>query len=283
MTAMGKQARLKQERRQARRDAAKAAERQAAARRAQVETGAAEGRRRGCLFCRQSDGGFTSVEHVFPESLGNKEVILPVGVVCDRCNHQSLSPLDAALCDFAPVAMMRTMYGVESKAGKRPVFKFDNGTLASDSPGNVQLQLDSAKWQQTGLPAPPGHQAFSFTGMRHDMTAKRLEKVHRALTKIALECAWLDLGEERLLSSDFDRERSMVLAGGHHGYLILPKQGVPEHRSVSIHIVHARRTSDDAPHMGIIANILGVYLVTDTLKVAPAEAVPEDFASVHSF
>jgi acetamidase/formamidase len=28
---------------------------------------------------------------------------------------------------------------------------------------------------------------------------------------------------------------------------------------------------------------LGVYLVTDTLKPAPAEEVPEDVASVHSF
>lgn len=38
----------------------------------------------GCIFCRRHDGGFTSREHVFPESLGNEEVVLPRGVVCDR-------------------------------------------------------------------------------------------------------------------------------------------------------------------------------------------------------
>ncbi len=115
------------------------------------------------------------------------------------------------------------------------------------------------------------------------MTAKRLAKLHRALTKIALECAWLDFGEERLLSREFDRERAIVLDGGHRGYIILPKQGVPQERTVSLSIVHARRGDDLEPYMGILANILGVYLLTDTLKTAPAEAVPEDVASVHQF
>ena len=37
-----------------------------------------------CLFCRRGDGGWTSREHVIPESMGNTELILPPGVVCDR-------------------------------------------------------------------------------------------------------------------------------------------------------------------------------------------------------
>jgi len=280
---VGNQARLKQERRAARAEGKPAAVEAAKRRGAEAEQGAAEGMRRGCLFCRQSDGGFTSVEHVFPESLGNKEVILPVGVVCDRCNHQVLSPLDAALCDFGPIAMMRTIYGVESKSGKRPSFKFDNGSLHSDRPGNVQLSLDSEKWHKTGLPAPPGHTSFSFTGMRHDATPRRLSKLHRALTKIALECAWLDLDEESVLSGEFDRERRIVLGGGHHGYLILAKQSIPEERQVTFTPVFARRDEDGEPYLGIAANILGVLMATDTLKERPAEDVPEDVASVHYF
>jgi hypothetical protein len=55
-----------------------------------------------------------------------------------------------------------------------------NGTIASDRPGAVQLQLDSAKWKADGLPAPPGRQSWSFTGQRHDMTPKRLAMLHRA-------------------------------------------------------------------------------------------------------
>ena len=106
--------------------------------------GAAAGRRRGCLFCRRSDDGFTSREHIVPESLGNHELILPVGVVCDRCNHSVCSPLDTALLDFAPVAMMCTIFGVRSNGGKMPWVKFDNGTLQARAPGQLFLSSTAA-------------------------------------------------------------------------------------------------------------------------------------------
>src|ERR1700755_1925849 len=73
---------------------------------------AEEGRARGCLICRRSDGGFSSVEHILPESIGNTEKILPVGVVCDRCNHGPLSQIDRALGGFLPIEMMRTWHGI---------------------------------------------------------------------------------------------------------------------------------------------------------------------------
>jgi hypothetical protein len=44
----------------------------------------ADGERRGCLFCRLSDGGFTTVEHALAESVGNTEIVLENGVVCDH-------------------------------------------------------------------------------------------------------------------------------------------------------------------------------------------------------
>ena len=50
----------------------------------------------GCLFCRQRDGGFSSEEHIFPESLIGDADRLPKGLVCDRCNHGPLSQLDEA-------------------------------------------------------------------------------------------------------------------------------------------------------------------------------------------
>lgn len=47
-----------------------------------------------CLYCLREDRAFTSVEHVIPEGMGNKEIVLPVGVVCDKCNNGELSKLD---------------------------------------------------------------------------------------------------------------------------------------------------------------------------------------------
>ena len=40
-----------------------------------------------CLFCKQNTDNSKSVEHIIPESLGNKEHILPRGLVCDNCNQ----------------------------------------------------------------------------------------------------------------------------------------------------------------------------------------------------
>jgi hypothetical protein len=91
----------------------------------------AEGERRGCLFCRRTDGGFTTAEHALPESLGNTEVVLPNCVVCDRCNNGVLSDLDNALADFLPIKFRRTALGVVSKSGKVPVTRFSKGRVTN--------------------------------------------------------------------------------------------------------------------------------------------------------
>lgn len=39
-----------------------------------------------CIFCKKSSESSKSVEHIIPESLGNKEHYLKKGIVCDQCN-----------------------------------------------------------------------------------------------------------------------------------------------------------------------------------------------------
>jgi hypothetical protein len=75
---------------------------------------------RKCIYCLGSDGLFTAAEHPIPESLGNTAETLPVGVVCDRCNHGPLSVLDAAFLELAPVATMRVFNRVPRKGGALP-------------------------------------------------------------------------------------------------------------------------------------------------------------------
>lgn len=261
---MGKASRSKHERREA------------------AERSAAEGRRRGCLFCRSKRGDFRSKEHIFPESLGNREHVLPAGVVCDRCNHEALAPLDKAFCDFTPIAMMRTMNGVPSKSGKPPIFKFDNGVLSCDASGALSLQLDSRKWHDEDVPAPPGRHGWSFTAQRHDLSPKRLALVHRALIKMALEYAWLNLGEERALSADFDKERQIVLDGGHHGYIVIPKKSTPTALMNFWYRANPGR-HDQRPWITIMASFWGVMLGTDSRFPKPPTAVPDELALVCEF
>jgi hypothetical protein len=40
-----------------------------------------------CIFCKQNSDNTKSVEHIIPESLGNKSHILEKGIVCDKCNN----------------------------------------------------------------------------------------------------------------------------------------------------------------------------------------------------
>ena len=104
-----------------------------------------------CLYCKQSDVPFTSVEHVIPESLGNQglginpPIVLPKGVVCDKCNHGKLAILDNALIDFSPISLMRTRFGVRSKSGELPSTKLGNARLRSLAPGDVLIEPGSSE------------------------------------------------------------------------------------------------------------------------------------------
>ena len=40
-----------------------------------------------CIFCHKDSSPSKSIEHLIPESLGNKHHVLPTGYVCDECNH----------------------------------------------------------------------------------------------------------------------------------------------------------------------------------------------------
>jgi hypothetical protein len=271
---MGRQSRTKWERRAERERERREIEIEREARRVAAARAAEEGRRRGCLICRQGDGGFLTQEHIVPESLGNHEKILPNGVVCDRCNHNVCAPLDEALCSWFPIALMKTMFRVESKSGRLPTVKFDNGQLAATAADHLDITLSSDRWRKD-KPAPPGMKAFDFTAQRHDLKPERLALVHRALVKQLLEYAWLDIGE-RVLTAEFDHEREIVLDGGHHGYIATVKQVNFDHDEPTHGMQYASRirNSDSHPFVSLVARFWDVPLATDTLFAAPTLEPP---------
>ena len=98
---------------------------------------------------------------------------------------------------------------------------------------------------------------------------------------MAVECAWLDLGAEVVLSEIFDRERDIVLNGQHRGYLVVLKSTVPEQRVQLTYHQHWRAV-DSEPLLAIGADIYGVVLVTDIFPTPPGD-VPGDLAGVLPF
>jgi hypothetical protein len=221
------------------------------------------------------------VEHIVPESLGNTEKVLPVGVVCDRCNTLC-SKLDRDLVEFGPIKMLKTTYGVPSKKGKLPRYEFNNGELQALGPNEIGLTLEDEN-ALTDLPAPPGHRAFSFTAEMAGWTSKVAARVQRALIKQALEFVWLDLGEERALSSEFDRERRIILHGNHPGYLAIPREGTPQDAVVRMTYRLATRDADQQSLIFLVGYFWGVPIITDSLFPAPVRSLPEERFNVITF
>lgn len=243
-----------------------------------------------CLFCRRGDGGFESIEHVFAESLGNTELTLPPGVVCDRCNHGQLSELDQVLVNFLPVALRRTFLGVKNKEGRirrlslvgetiehQPGVDGGDPTLVvtSKTPGKssvreVERLADGrVKYQMSGA------------GGRR-MTPRYASQLSRALLKSALECAWIDHGGVTF-EPRFDHVREAVLGEPRDGFFLMATRcSDPNSHRVSL-------TYNFVPHSAeewrvpAVAHVYGVEFATDSRLAMPVDEVPEALAQVITF
>jgi hypothetical protein len=241
---------------------------------------AAEGELRGCLVCRRRDGGFLSEEHPMPESMANTDIVLPNGVICDRCNGGPLSDLDKELCDFFPVKMRRTMLGIQSKGGKVPVSRFATGSLRNDGvtpDGEAALffQINSAKDKRT-LYEKSRVGAHVELGMNvkggRPLTPRYASELARSLLKCAFECAWLDHGAT-MLEERFDHVRDAILGEPYSGLLAVLRKGQPTDSEVSI--TYNFRTDQAVDAMWVFGSFFGVRMFTDSRLGEPVNELPE--------
>lgn len=232
---------------------------------------------RGCLFCREVSGGFASVEHIVPESMGNTTFVLPRGVVCDRCNHGILSDLDNALCGFSPFAMRRTMLGIPSKGGTVPEFRSVQGTMkfipgVGGADPTLEFRSHSPKNPMlTHTPLPNGkvELSLSLKGGK-PMRPKYASQISRALLKVALEAAWLDHGEV-MLEQRFDHVRSAVLGEARAGFVAVAGRANPNDAAAGV--TYDLIEGSDGWHIGMGLLYAGVLVVTDSrLTGLPSDA-----------
>ena len=71
-----------------------------------------------CIFCHMDSSASKSVEHIIPESLGNKEHVLPKGYVCDTCNHYFSVKIESQLLAQPYFISMRRRNDIRTKKGK---------------------------------------------------------------------------------------------------------------------------------------------------------------------
>ena len=71
-----------------------------------------------CLFCKNISDNSSSVEHIIPESLGNKEHVLPKGIVCDQCNQYFAIKIEKEVLEQGYFKYARSIQNIETKKGK---------------------------------------------------------------------------------------------------------------------------------------------------------------------
>ncbi|MEA5401776.1 HNH endonuclease [Arcicella sp. DC2W] len=92
-----------------------------------------------CLFCKQNSDNSKSVEHIIPESLGNKEHILDKGFVCDKCNQYFALKIEKPLLEQPYFRNVRHRAGIESKKGRIPI---ENAIFISPELAKAEVIID---------------------------------------------------------------------------------------------------------------------------------------------
>lgn len=73
-----------------------------------------------CIFCKQDSSDSRSVEHIIPESIGNKLHVLHPGIVCDKCNNYIAREVEKPFLEHDTIRLLRFEEGILSKKGRIP-------------------------------------------------------------------------------------------------------------------------------------------------------------------
>lgn len=83
-----------------------------------------------CLFCKKDSSETKSIEHIVPESLGNKSFVLPLGYVCDKCNNYFALRVEKPFMELKEIQYLRFHEEVPNKKNRIPQIDgmLDNGS-----------------------------------------------------------------------------------------------------------------------------------------------------------
>lgn len=84
-----------------------------------------------CIFCKCLSDNSKSIEHIIPESLGNKKHYLPRGIVCDSCNNYFAVKIEKPLLELPYFRSVRFRNDIENKKGRPTLDKGIMGGIVS--------------------------------------------------------------------------------------------------------------------------------------------------------
>jgi hypothetical protein len=82
-----------------------------------------------CIFCKADSSSSKSVEHIIPDSLGNKDHILARGIVCDKCNNYFSLKIEKPVLDKPYFISLRHRNFIENKKARIPL---ERGFIGND-------------------------------------------------------------------------------------------------------------------------------------------------------
>jgi hypothetical protein len=71
-----------------------------------------------CIFCHKTSNSSKSVEHIVPESLGNKHTVLWKGAVCDNCNNYFATKIEKELLNQSYFISLRHRNIIKTKKNR---------------------------------------------------------------------------------------------------------------------------------------------------------------------
>ncbi|EPE2670365.1 HNH endonuclease [Vibrio parahaemolyticus] len=149
-----------------------------------------------CIFCKQDSSDSRSVEHIIPESLGNKNSVLPRGAVCDSCNNYFASNVEKPVLDSSEFVQLRFNQLIKNKKGRVPKAKvlFGNDVVTATRTGRQEFSFNSSDFSKIVEHLNTTKRAE----MRIPVTGESASEHHisRFLAKMALEALahrWLEL------------------------------------------------------------------------------------------
>jgi len=165
-----------------------------------------------CIYCGTSEGSFTTVEHIVPEALGNEDIILPRGYVCDKCNNET-SSLEQVFLDSPPLDLLRIFCVDYNKKGAFPYYRSPEIHMERTSPNSVRIT------SYAGVKSLPQIITRSDGACEVNIETREENKFDhitfaRVLFKIGLGAIALREGREAALHPRFSQAREFICKGG---------------------------------------------------------------------
>lgn len=166
-----------------------------------------------CLFCGEKIISETD-EHIIPESLGNKNLII-AGVVCSICNNGILSELDNYFCHNNLFAENKMLYVNKTKKGKFPKLSTLNGTIEKIDNNEIKFTQNINTKKDFYIKTTKESWEFCFNFVKRGINP---HKISQFLTKVGIESLFYFKGKTAYYHK-FDKAREYTIQNQKNNFI----------------------------------------------------------------